>query len=461
MCDCFTAADDDFGEFHGTAAPPPSSGPLPSNLPLPVPPLPQQQTAPILPQQPAGPIPPLQQTAPPLPQQPAGPLPPLQPTGPPLVQQQTVPQKTAASAPVELPLPSVLKPSLDDSAQVRDKYSAFEELQGASFISAAPDPSLSHLGGAPVNTTVTQPHKGGGGAVDELGQLDISQAGLGSLLSKEDAFQPFASGPPPPLSTTVDVPQPLLPSSSGVAVTQPPEGTSSLQSDIDEFTAFADFTSASTAQITSVPVTSTVIGATSATSITSFGSSSRERPTDDSSWADFSQFSTLQLTDPLTNITLPSSIEFPPSEASGVPSSSTTPSTVEAKPTLGDEEEKKPRSKSIGLEILEEELEGDITQPTPAPVDLSQPLVPETVSHVKGGDEFGEFEAYGGSQQTHTQTKGVEKPTVWKPPAKVRSLPTCMCMLLHSLIPPPPPPPQGAPPSPGPGDEANKKPKLG
>ena len=333
---------------------------------------------------------------------------------------------------------------------MRDKYSAFEELQGASLISVAPDPSLSHPGGATVNTAVIQPHKGGGGAVNELGQLDISQAGLGSLLSKEDAFQPFASGPPPPLSTTVDVPQPLLPSFSSVAITQPPEGTSSLPSDIDDFTAFADFTSASTAAITSVPVTytSTVIGATSATSITSFGSSSRERPTDDSSWADFSQFSTLQLTDPLTNAALPSFMEFPPSEASGVPSSSTIATTVEAKPTLGDEEEKKPRSKSIGLEILEEELEGDITQPPPAPVDLSQPLVPETVSHVKGGDEFGEFEAYGGSQQTHTQTKGVEKPTAWKPPAKVRSLPTCMCMLLHSLIPsppsPPPPPPRGA-----------------
>ena len=342
---------------------------------------------------------------------------------------------------------------------MRDKYSAFEELQGASLISVAPDPSLSHLGGAPVNTTVTQPHKGGGGAVDELGQLDISQAGLGSLLSKEDAFQPFASGPPPPLSTTVDIPQPLLPSSLGVAITQPPEGTSSLPSvsnDIDEFTAFADFTSASAAQITSVPVTSTVIGATSATSITSFGSSSRERSTDNSSWADFSQFSTLQLTDPLTNAVVPSTMEFPGSEASDVPGSSTIATTVEAKWTLGDEEEKKPRSKSIGLEILEEELEGDITQPTPAPVDLSQPLVPETVSHVKGGDEFGEFEAYGVSQQTHTQTKGVEKPTAWKPPAKVRSLPTCMCMLLHSLIPSlPSPPPEG------PGNEANKKPKLG
>ena len=344
-------------------------------------------------------------------------------------------------------MPSVLKPSLDDSAKLHDRYSAFEELQGPSLISVGPDPSLSHSGGATVSTAVTQPYKDEGGAVDQ------------------DEFQPFASGPPPPPSTRVDIPHPLLPSSSGVAITQLPEATSSPPSVSNEFTAFADFTSASTAQIASVPVTSTVIGATSATGLTSFGSSSRERPTDDSSWADFSQFSTLQLTDPLTNTALPFSMELPGLEASGVPESSTIATTVEAKPTLGNEEDKKPRSKSIGLEILEEELEGDITQPPPAPVDLSKPLVPETVSHVKGGDEFGEFEAYGGSQQAHTQTKGAEKPAVWKPPAKVRSLP----MYIHSLVPRPLPlPPSPSPPPKGPRDEASfymddiqLKPKIG
>ena len=285
------------------------------------------------------------------------------------------------------------------------------------------DASLSYPGGATVSTVSTQPPKDEYSAFDELRQLSTSQAGLGTNLSSiEDTFQLFASGPPPPPSTSVDIPQPLLPSFSGTSVTKPLEGSSSLPSvrnDVDDFTAFADFTSA---QIASVPVTSTVVGVTSAPDITPFGSSSQERSTEDDSWADFSQFSTVQLPDPLTSAAVASTIEIPRSETSGVPGSSTISTTAEAKPTLSDEEEKKPRSKSIGLEILEEELEGDITQPPPAPVDLSQPLVPESVSHVKGGDEFGEFEAYGGSQKTHTQTKRVEKQfpsTVWKPPAKV------------------------------------------
>ena len=324
---------------------------------------------------------------------------------------------------MQFPAQSVLKPSVDDSVKIHDKYSAFEELRGVSLISVGQDASLSYPGEATVSTTVTQPPKDEYSAFNELCPLSSSQAGLGaSLPSMEDTFQVFASGPPPPPSTNVDILQPLLPSSLGASVTKPLEGSSSLPSvsnDIDDFTAFADFTSA---QIAHVPVTSAVIGVTSATDITLFGSSSQERSTDDNSWADFSQFSTIQLTDPLTNTAVASTLEIPRSEASGVPGSSAISTTAEAKPTLGDEEEKKPRSKSLGLEILEEELEGDITQPPPAPVDLSQPLVPESVSHVKGGDEFGEFEAYGGSQKTHTQTKKVEKQfasTVWKPPAKV------------------------------------------
>ena len=343
----------------------------------------------------------------------------------------------AASEPVELQFPaqSVLKPSVDDSAKVHDKYSAFEELQGAGLISVGQDASLSY---PTVSTAVTQPPKDEYGAFDELGQLSSSQAGLGAnLLSMEDTFQVFASGPPPPPSTNVGIPPPLLPSFSGTSVTEPLEGSSSLPSvsnGIDDFTAFADFTSA---QIARIPVTSAVIGVTSATDITPFGSSSQERSTDDDSWADFSQFSTIQLTDPLRNAGVASTMEFPRSETSGVPGSSTISTTAEAKPTLGDEEEKKPRSKSIGLEILEEELEGDIAQPPPAPVDLSQPLVPETVSHMKSGDEFGEFEAYtvyGGSQKTHTQTKRVEKQfpsTVWKPPGKVSLQCVCTSAWLH------------------------------
>jgi len=153
-----------------------------------------------------------------------------------------------------------------------------------------------------------------------------------------------------------------------------------------------------------------------------FGSDSQVHSTDES-WADFSNFTTVQTVGPPAN-----AATVPQAEAiSEVPYSQTIGgSELSAATVTPGEEDRKPRSRSIGLEILEEELEGDTeTVQPPPPVDFSQPLVPETVTHVEGGDaDFGEFEAYcvSTAQQLPLQAKEVERgvlTSVWKPPLKV------------------------------------------
>ena len=378
--------------------------------------------------------------------------------------QQTAPSEPTSSAvllPVNpvlpVPKPSPLVP--EAVTQSNDKYSAFEELRGIGLTSVEPE-AISNASNVTVSAAVTQPSGGKYAPFDELRQLSNTNTSLvmpsqgtpsleaeviPSTSSSEDTFGPFISIPPPLSSVTTNsqpppkpsvatIPQSLQPGSMGAKPTDgrsvsPNAGIAGV-GDLSSFTGYNSASSTatlSTAEATSLPATTTMMSdsvmSTTENLFAPFGSDSQVHSTDES-WADFSNFTTVQTVGPPAN-----AATVPQAEAiSEVPYSQTIggPELSAATVTPG-EEDRKPRSRSIGLEILEEELEGDTeTVQPPPPVDFSQPLVPETVTHVKGGDEdFGEFEAYGVStaQTLPLQAKEVERgvPTsVWKPPLKVR-----------------------------------------
>ena len=329
--------------------------------------------------------------------------------------------------------------------QASDRYSAFEELRGIGLTSVGPE-TIPVDYGVTTSAGATQPLGGKYTAFDELRQLSNTHTsqdpivpGLEtpSLFSSEDTFGPFISIPPPlPSVTTIPeppphpaIPQPPLPVSTGAK----PAGTSSTPTDVgnagvDDLSALTGHastsTTLSTAQATSIPVTMDDSVVSTTDLFASFGSDSQKHSTDNKSWADFSNFTTVQPVGPLANVPTISQMEA----VADVPHSLTTsePESSAAAVVTPHEYDRKPRSRSIGMEVLEEELEGDTeTLQPPPPVDFSQPLVPETVTPAKGGDEdFGEFEVYGNStaQQLPLQASEVERAPVWKPPLKVRIL---------------------------------------
>ena len=404
--------------------------------------LPPTQTQPILPPSQIQPTLPPTQT-PSLQLEPS-----VQPTAP----RQPTPSMVLLPVNPELQLTDAAPLVPEAVTQASDKYSAFEGLRGIGLTSVGSE-TIPVDSGVTTSAGAIQPPGGKYTVFDELRQLSNTHTSqdpvvpgletpvMPSLFASEDTFGPFISIPPPLLSVTTipeppphpAIPQPPLPVSTGAK----PAGASSTPTDVgntrvDELSALTGHTSASTtlstAQATSTLATTAAMDdrvvSTTDNLFASFGSDSQKHSTDNDSWADFSNFTTVQPVGPLANVATISQMEsvsdvhVPHSQMTSEPESSA------AAVVTPHEDDRKPRSRSIGMEVLEEELEGDTeTLQPPPPVDFSQPLVPETVTQAKGGDEdFGEFEVYGNStaQQLPLQTSEVERAPVWKPPLKVR-----------------------------------------